>query len=388
MKVNAQKIFQELVSYVEFPMVIYINQTGKIIAKNRSAEFVIGKECRNVKELFGNEVKLRFQRVIKEQVKQIFYNVKIKQDKQTIEVDVQINAFAFENQHVMVCIFEQSYKMMYDKYMSLLVPRVFYKTRDSIFRMANRQFLQDNNIGVSSGFTNEDITAEEIASYMSSVEADILTNKKADYNSIHKIRTKGGKEYFITLNRIPVLGRDGEALGIFGCYNILLNRDEYKGLFDATLRQKQLMSRIISGLGSFVVSWIMQEGWPIEYVSSNFNELGYAMHEIYDGVMHWARIIHPMDFERIEKELEMCMDAQTHELPTLMYRIRKGNGRYVWIEDKTYSLLMEGNTYLREGMFRILPEECYKELEKKFERGVENESHSETILKTGNRRRN
>ena len=73
MKVNVQKIFQDLTSYVDFPTIIFINKTGRIIARNRNAENIIGKESQNVKELFGENYKAWFRRGIIEQKKQVFY---------------------------------------------------------------------------------------------------------------------------------------------------------------------------------------------------------------------------------------------------------------------------------------------------------------------------
>lgn len=376
MKVNVQKIFQDLASYVDFPTIIFINKTGRIIARNRNAENIIGNESQNVKELFGENYKAWFRRGIIEQKKQVFYNVVVHRGVQELEVDIQVNVIPYENQHVTVCFFEQSYKAMYEKYMSLLVPRLFYKNSEGVFTVANHHFLLDNNIELISNFRNEDFMEEDVAKYILLTEENVLRTKQGEFNAIHTIRPKGKKDYFIRVSRIPVLDRDGEAMGILGIYTIILNRDEYKGLFDTTLRQMQILSRILSQQGKYVVSWKMEEGWPIEYVSSNFSQFGYAIHEVYSGVILWARIIHPMDYERIEHELKACMINSQQELPVLTYRIRKGNGRYIWIEDKTFSMVLEGNTYLREGMFYVLPEECYKDLEKKFERGVVNEVNS------------
>lgn len=376
MKINAQKIFQELVSYIEFPTVIYINETGKIIAKNRSAGEIVGEGCQNIKEFIDNELKVRFNRAILEQVKQVFYNVEIHFENRTIKVDMQMNVIPYENQHVIICFFEQSYKMMYEKYLSLLVPRLFYKSYDSEFVMGNRHFMQDHSIDSVSSIRDNDFMDKEVSEYVRLMEQKIVDNKRGQFNSIHTVKSRTGTEYFIRYNQIPVLGRDGVVLGTLGLYNIFLNRYEYKNLFDSILRQKQILDCVVTQQGKYIVSWEMKEEWPIEYVSSNFIEFGYALHDVYNGVMKWARIVHPSDYVRIQGELDRYMHTEGAELPVLTYRIRKGNGRYVWIEDSTYSLDLAENTYLREGAFCVLPEECYKELEKKYERGVGNESNN------------
>lgn len=376
MKINAQKMFQELVNYIEFPTIIYINETGKIIAKNRSAGEIIGKDCQSVKKLVDNELKVRFNRVILEQVKQVFYDVKIHSENRMMTVDVQMNVIPYENQHVIVCFFDHSYKMMYEKYLSILVPRLFYKTLNFDFVMGNRHFLMDYNIDSASCIFDDDFMDKEVSEYVKNAEQKIIDNKCGQFNLIHTIRSKSGKDYFTRFNQIPVWGRDGKVLGMLGVYSIILSRYEYTSLFHTILRQKKILDRAVSNQGKYVVSWGMSEDWPIEYMSSNFVEFGYVLHEVYSGVMKWARIIHPLDYERIKTELEACMNGQDMQLPVLTYRIRKGNGRYVWIEDSTFYLDIVENIYLREGAFHVLPEECYKELEKKYERGVGNESNN------------
>ncbi|SET56577.1 PAS fold-containing protein [[Clostridium] polysaccharolyticum] len=378
MKLGIQKIFQELASYVDFPTIVFINETGKIIGKNRSASEIIGEKCKYLKEVMSTEVEARFRHAIIEQEKQVFYNVKVLEKEQSIEIDMQVNVILYEKQHVTICFFEQSYKMMYDKYMSLLVPRLFYKTSQCDFIMANRHFMADNNLETANGVRNEDFLEEEVCKFVSLSEENVIRSKQAEFNVVHtiKLKWKQEKDYFIRLNLVPVLDRNGEAVGLLGNYNIILSRDEYKGLFDTVLRQKQMLSRIVSQQGKYTVACRMEEGWPIEYVSSNFAEFGYPIHEVYSGIMKWARLVHPADLERVKKELDLYMKEPAGKLPFLVYRIRKGNGRYVWIEDITYSIISERNTYLREGMFYVFPEECYKELEKKYERGAENEGNS------------
>lgn len=378
MKLGIQKKFQELASYVDFPTMVFINETGKIIGKNRSASDVIGEKCKYLKEIMSTEVEARFRRAIIEQEKQVFYNVKVLEGAQNTEIDIQVNVIPYEKQHVTICFFEQSYKMMYDKYMSLLVPRIFYKTSQLDFVMANHHFMADNNLEEVYGARNEDFLDEEVCEFISLAEKNAVRSKQAEFNVLHtiKLKWKSGKDYFIRLNLIPVLDRNGETVGLLGNYSIILSRDEYKGLFDTILRQKQMLSRIVSQQGKYIVSWKMEEGWPIEYVSSNFVEFGYPFHEVFSGVMKWTRLVHPQDLERIKKEWDLYTKDTVGKLSSLTYRLRKGNGRYVWIEDTTYSLISEGNTYLREGMFYVLPEECYKELEKKYERGAENEGNS------------
>lgn len=379
MKINAQRMFQELVSYIEFPTIVYINETGRIIASNYNANLIIGKNCKNVKELIDNDLKVRLHRLVLGQVKQVFNNVIIHKGSIDIEIDMELNVIQYGNQHVMFCFFDYSYKMMFEKYLSLLVPRMFYKDKDLKFVYGNRYFLLDTKVDLSLSVTNEDLMDEEVSQYITGLESEIIRSKRSEFNSIHTIKNRNGRDYFVRMYRMPVLDSNGDAIGLLGVYSIILNRNEYKGLFDATLRENQILNRIVSQQGNYVVSWELSEGCPIEYISSNFSDFGYELLDIYSGTISWRNIIHSGDYERVKRELGQLIKNGGQTLPVFKYRIRKANGKYVWVEDTTYSLVSDGKTYFREGMFHVLPEDCYKKLEEEYERGVSNEDNKETI---------
>ena len=97
--------------------------------------------------------------------------------------------------------------------------------------------------------------------------------------------------------------------------------------------------------------------------------------DIYSGTINWRMLVHSEDYERIKQKIEECIENKEKELPVLRYRIRKNSGKYLWVEDSTHSLECIGQTYLREGLLRILPEDCYHKLEKEYGRGTGNEDN-------------
>lgn len=380
MKTSTQKMFQEFVNYIDFPTVAYIRKTGKFIAINYRAECMLGRGHKYVKELVDSQIKKRLGRFVDDQVRQVFNNIVVYRGNGRIEVDVEVNIIPCGSESIVICFFEESYKMMYEKYLSMLVPRLFCKDTNMRFTYCNRYFLMDLHQNQKSGFANEDFLHDsEDSRYILELEKDLIRTKKPEYNAIHTIQVRGYKEYFIKISRIPLLDQNEEVIGLFGVYSIILNREEYQGLFNAALRENQILNRIISQHKQYVVSWKMEDGWPIEYISSNFVEFGYRLMDAYNGKIVWSNIVHSDDYVRIKRELERAIEAQSHEIPSLVYRIRKANGRYVWVKDNTYSLASNGETYLREGLFFVLPEKIYKELEKQYERGASNESNNESI---------
>lgn len=375
MKISAQKTFQELVEFIDFATIIYINESGKIIASNNSAKTITGKNCKNVKELIENEVKRQFQRVILEQARQVFTNVLIHVGENNIEVDMEVHAIPYGREHIMVCFFAESYKMFYETYLSLLVPRLFYKDKDLKFVSGSRYFLLDTKLDLSSNIVNEDFMNDVESRFVTEREREILCNNQPEFNSIHTIKSRSGKDYFARMYRMPVIDGNGAVCGLLGIYIIILNNQESKKVFDSVLQENHILNRILSQQKKYVVRWIMDKKWTVEYMSSNFVDFGYVLFDIYNGAVGWKLLIHSKDCDRIEKEINTYDNKVDSELPVLHYRLRKNSGRYVWVEDITNSLQREGQVIHREGMFRELPEEQWKDLEQKYGRGAGNENN-------------
>jgi len=375
MKISAQKTFQELVEFIDFATIVYISESGKIIASNSSAKEMIGDACKNIKEIIDNEWRNQFRRAVLDRVRQVFTNVLIHSGEDTVEVDMEINAIPYGKEHVIICFLAESYKMLYETYLSMLVPRLFYKDKDLRFLFGSRYFLLDTKLDLSSNIMNEDFMNDVESRFVTEKERDILDRKQPEFNSIHTIKGRNGKDYFARMYRMPVVDGSGEVYGLLGIYSIVLNNQNVKKVFESVLQENHILNRILSQQKKYAIRWIMDSKWTIEYISPNFADFGYVLFEIYSMAITWKMLIHTEDSKRIEQELKAYNSKEDVKMPVLHYRIRKNNGRYVWVEDITNSFHREGKKIYREGIFRELPEEQCKALERKYVRGVGNENN-------------
>ncbi|MGM0557464.1 MAG: PAS domain S-box protein [Myxococcota bacterium] len=92
----------------------------------------------------------------------------------------------------------------------------------------------------------------------------------------------------------------------------------------------------------FVVEWLAEEGWPVEYVSENIQDvLGYDPDTLTSGNMLWEQVIHPDDRERMRAECaENVASGKTHGV---LYHYR--------------AVGAEGQVYLVEEVNRIVRDE-------------------------------
>ena len=79
--------------------------------------------------------------------------------------------------------------------------------------------------------------------------------------------------------------------------------------------------------------WKIAEGWPVEFVSDNVNELfGYKAKEFTSGKISYAEVVHPDDLERVGEEIKSFWKKEGRESFTHNpYRIVTKDGEIKWL---------------------------------------------------------
>ncbi|MEN8172343.1 MAG: PAS domain S-box protein [Chloroflexota bacterium] len=110
--------------------------------------------------------------------------------------------------------------------------------------------------------------------------------------------------------------------------------------FDIT-RQKQikesqkLLENIVNLSPAIAFLWQAAEGWPVEYVSDNVNQLlGYTSEDFYTGAVPFASIVHPDDLARVAAEVAHHSKSGEEKF-NQEYRIITKSGKVLWIDDRT-----------------------------------------------------
>jgi PAS domain S-box-containing protein len=94
----------------------------------------------------------------------------------------------------------------------------------------------------------------------------------------------------------------------------------------------RLIESIVEASPAIIFRWIIQEGWPVEYVSKNVEQLGYSQKEMMSGEVSWPEITHPDDVPRLEQEVREIL-AVGEDTWSQVYRIRTRSGEYRWMRD-------------------------------------------------------
>jgi PAS domain S-box-containing protein len=100
----------------------------------------------------------------------------------------------------------------------------------------------------------------------------------------------------------------------------------------ADIEELKLIESIVESSPAIIFRWIVQEGWPVEFVSKNVAQLGYSQGDMLSGKVSWPGITHPDDTPRLEKEVEGFLANGTDSW-SQTYRIRAADGLYRWMRD-------------------------------------------------------
>ena len=85
-----------------------------------------------------------------------------------------------------------------------------------------------------------------------------------------------------------------------------------------------------------VFKWTNKEGWPVEYVSPNVEEvMGWSVEELTSGKIMYIEQILPEDVEQATNELINAVNANLTYYEHSPYRIRTKDGSIMWLADYT-----------------------------------------------------
>jgi PAS domain S-box-containing protein len=98
------------------------------------------------------------------------------------------------------------------------------------------------------------------------------------------------------------------------------------------------LEAIINRSPAMVLLWPVREGWPIEYVSDNVEQiLGYTVNDLMEGRVTWTSITHPEDDPRLEAEVGRYLEQGIMEF-SQEYRLIAKSGEVRWMSDRSKAL--------------------------------------------------
>ena len=153
------------------------------------------------------------------------------------------------------------------------------------------------------------------------------------YDCEHRLKHRDGHWVWIhDKGRVVEWDKDGKPLRAIGTHTDITAQKHT----EASLEQERDL--FVSG-PVIVFKWRNQDGWPVEYVSSNVKErLGFAGQDLLEQKVDFADLVHPDDLERVLAEVQVGGEGVQSGNSFFIhepYRIRTCNGDYLHVFDQT-----------------------------------------------------
>lgn len=126
----------------------------------------------------------------------------------------------------------------------------------------------------------------------------------------------------------------GKPLYLVAVARDVTDQTRYQSALEKALEERRQMESIIESSPAVAIRWLEKPGWPVDYVSSNVQALGYDAATLTSGSIDFVSIIHPDDRDRVVEEADRLISEGKREFEQ-EYRIVSPNGKVFWVYDKT-----------------------------------------------------
>ena len=140
----------------------------------------------------------------------------------------------------------------------------------------------------------------------------------------------------------PLIDREGTFLGSI---DVIVDWSKYQ----ETQQELEIMHRIASEGTSILYRARLAPGFPIEYISTNVQHLGYSADDILARRVVLADIVHEDDRQRVEAHIRMQNKSNATDFQHI-YRVRTAGGDTRWLQDHCFIRRAAHGKRILEGL--------------------------------------
>jgi PAS domain S-box-containing protein len=202
--------------------------------------------------------------------------------------------------------------------------------------------------------------------------AEHVSERTPYYRCDHRLKTKSGDWKWVrTMGKVVERDEDGSPVRAVGIHQDIDERKRAKLALEA--------ERDMFEQGPAVVfKWTDAPGWPIEYVSSNVEEvLGYAAERLQAGERSYADLVHEDDLDRVVQKAKELEAGESDRITLDPYRVVTASGDVRWVREYTRATETESGSTTLLGYLVDVTEHKRREIElQQFKAAVERSAHA------------
>ncbi|MDO5519359.1 MAG: EAL domain-containing protein [bacterium] len=333
MKALTKQFYQQFVDGINFPTIVYIYETGRVVSYNKQALDMLGKPITTVSRLRAANPTLKLTEEILDNGNHRFYNERFYASNEvTIEIDCEVNSIAVEDQHLLIVFFEYSFKQYFVRHNKYRLPRILWIDKKHQIMGCNENFRRDLGYSESdqSVINLEEILDEETQQKLVEDREQIFATKRPVHNMLQLIKPKNDKGYFCKIDRVPVFNKNNTVVGLLSVYMLIFNREEYEHFYSVAMRENNILNQMISKTEIIAISWMKDIHYSIQYVSSNVSKLGYTAQQCYSGELSFLSILSEASREEFLHNLRAIEEGENNSFHQKV-QIKRADESFVWV---------------------------------------------------------
>ncbi|MFA9462863.1 MAG: EAL domain-containing protein [Velocimicrobium sp.] len=349
MKTSFKQQLNELVTRIDFPMIIYLYETGHIIALNTKAKYLVGQNLNNMNKIWEENSKLKVSQDMLNNKSFIMHQRYISNKTDRIAVDIEISSINLGQEHLMIVLFEQSYKRVFRKRHRKQLLRILWRDKKGMLIGCNTFLEKDKERDVIEKCMKEDSEANFDQKRIFNQYKQLLMTQESQFDIIQEVELEDGNKSFARLNRIALFNKNGTMIGSLTIYALMLENDPMQLFQDDILRENNILKEAISRSNLIAVSWEKGAKGVVDFISPNIIRWGYSCKDFYEEGLNFQDIIVKEDYPLFQYK-NMGLESTGKSELTVIYRIRKKNGEVIWVKDETTESTIKDGINFKQGI--------------------------------------
>ena len=359
MRLSIKRQLIEMVEYIEFPTGIYIYETGKVIAFNKMAiNELNGTSCQNINLLWENQKKVKLPQEVLDGESRIYFGKEVLLEKEVRKIDIEFNVIYTGTEHIVIVFFEQSYKEPFRTDLYRLLPGLIWKTADGRYATVNEvaqkgleRYVKERD---SKDSDNELIT--RMVEEVQASERTVLETKKGLFCQIEQTDFEKIGSGLLKLNRLPILGKKEEYIGLLIISNSILTEMDYQKMFQNVLHETAMLRECVMRENRIAIGIGMEPEMLVHYATPNIASLGYSVEQIVAQQCKWSEIVYPDDLQRVQDEIAQAIEQNVKSLKQT-YRIYTAEGKVIWVNMMLISPYSKTDEAFKRFLLEVSQEE-------------------------------
>lgn len=334
MKALVKQYYQEFVDGINFPTIIYIYETGRVISYNKQALDMLGKPVTTVTKLRAGNPTLKLSDEVLNNGHHTYYSERFRaSNKVIIEIDFEVNCVKLEDQHLITVFFDYSFKQYFVRHNKYKLPRIVWFDKKHKIMGGNESFRMDFGHSENGMDFNEisECLDEETNEKLMEDREHLYSTKKPLHNMLQLIKPKNEKGFFCKIDRVPLFNKNNTVVGLLSVYMLVFNREEYEHFYSVAMRENNILNQMISKTETIAISWMKDIQYTIQYVSSNISNLGYTAQECYSGKITINDVMSDVAKEHFHENLRAIEEGPNDSFQQKAH-IRKADGSFLWVK--------------------------------------------------------